>query len=98
MTSYIKYRIKTYKQQLQRIDNIYQEILTVLQAQTNRDIKYIGANQLRDLLIKETNLKYKLMLWKTICAKVEANSNVNNRLIEEHGEIIKVWQWVGFHD
>lgn len=90
----IKLQYDSINQQRQMVNDITNEILDKLKAQKTQSISYIGANQLRDLMLNESNLKYKLKLWKQISNKVEKNSNVNYRLIENHGEIIKVWEWI----
>ncbi|WEJ94565.1 inner nuclear membrane protein enriched at telomere/subtelomere region [Yamadazyma tenuis] len=91
----IKLQYDEHLKQKHKINQIYHDIIHKLQEQRSQPIKYIGANQLRDLMLIETNLKYKLNLWKQVSTKIEKNSNISYRLIEHHGEIIKVWEWVG---
>lgn len=77
-----------------KIDKIYTEVINRLKFQKTQLIPYIGSNQLRDLILTESNLKYKLKLWKEVSRKIENNANINFRVIEDKGEIFKVWEWV----
>lgn len=86
----------------QKIDTIYKEVLNKLQRQANLSLEstelpaYIGAIQLRDLILsEENNLAYKMRLWEGISRKVDRNTNVSRQLLEVHGEVMKVWQWIG---
>lgn len=78
--------------------------LSLLQAQDQnynlRDsmtpVPYLAPAQLRDLVLRdERSLKRKAELWKQVEKAVESNSNVRARMAEQHGEEIRVWQWVG---
>lgn len=81
-----------------KINGIYEEVIDRLKAQKTQPINYIGANQLRDLILPIDNLKYKLKLWNAVSKKIEKNSNVTYKTIEHHGDIIKVWEWVSHFD
>lgn len=94
----LKFQYNRYINELKVIDQVYNEVLQKLKDQkrtsTTEDNSYIGSIQLRDLILQETNLKRKLNLWNTISKRVENNSNVNYKLVEHYGEIIKVWEWI----
>lgn len=77
-----------------KIDKIHNHVINRLKYQKTQSIPYIGSNQLRDLLLEDTNLNYKLKLWKEVTKRIEANANINFRVIEDKGEIFKVWEWV----
>ncbi|KAK6464615.1 spliced mRNA and cell cycle regulated protein [Scheffersomyces coipomensis] len=101
LIKFSQFQYQQYKLNLIKIDIIYQEVLKKLQYQKRSSNlldnvnPYIGSNQLRDLiLINEKNLTTKLNLWNVIQRKIEINSNVSIDLIEDNGEIIKVWKWI----
>lgn len=86
----------------QKIETIYKEVLNKLQrqarlAQESSELPaFIGSIQLRDLILSsDTNLAYKMRLWEGISRKVDKNTNVKSELLEVHGEVMKVWQWIG---
>lgn len=90
----IKVRYDNYLTEQFKIDKIYNEVIERLKYQKTQAIPYIGSNQLRDLILLETNLKYKLKLWRSVSRRIEDNACVNFRVIEDRGEIFKVWEWV----
>lgn len=86
----------------QKIETIYREVLNKLQRQARLAREsaelpaYVGSIQLRDLILSsENNLAYKMRLWEGISRKVNRNTNVSSQLLEIHGEVMKVWQWIG---
>lgn len=100
----IQFKYEAYKAHLARLDAVYKEVLKKLQNQVKASREehgtavvneFIGANQLRDIILAdEHNLQRKLKLWNAVVHKVESNTNVSYKLIENHGEIMKVWQWI----
>lgn len=98
----LKYKYEQFKLERLKIETIYNEVLRKLRKQykvsksTNYKVpSYIGSTQLRDLILtNETNLTRKLTLWNKISNKIENNSNIRYHLIENHGEIMKVWEWI----
>lgn len=94
----MKLKYDDLQNQKKKINSIYDEVMDRLKSQTSQPIKYIGANQLRDLILPIDNLKYKLKLWNAVSKKIEKNSNVTYKTIEHHGDIIKVWEWVSHFD
>lgn len=94
-------KYKQFKLQQHRIDTLYREVLSKLQrqarlAQESAELPaYIGSIQLRDLILSdESNLARKTRLWESVSRKVDRNSNVKHQLLEIHGEVMKVWQWI----
>ncbi|KAI5958481.1 SRC1 [Candida margitis] len=84
-----------------KVDILYQEVLDKLinQVRLARDTpsinRYIGANQLRDLILSnEDDLSERVRLWNFVGCKIENNTNVASKIIENHGEIMKVWEWI----
>ncbi|ODV77330.1 uncharacterized protein CANTADRAFT_56423 [Suhomyces tanzawaensis NRRL Y-17324] len=98
---YIQHKYNQYKVELIKIDIIYKDVLSKLQHQYKLSINnhqispFIGSTQLRDLILtNEHNLKKRVKIWTQVVYKVENNTNVSCKLIENHGEIMKVWQWI----
>lgn len=98
----LKYKYEQFKLERLKIETIYNEVLRKLRKQykvsksTNYKVpSYIGSTQLRDLILtNETNLTRKLTVWNKVSNKIENNSNIRYHLIENHGEIMKVWEWI----
>lgn len=58
--------------------------------------RYVASAHLRDAaLAGETSQKRREMLWKQVQRVIESNSNIRVRQLEVHGEIMKVWEWIG---
>lgn len=94
-------RFRQSRLQAQRVETLYNEVLSKLrkQAKTARESldipAYIGSIQLRDLILSnEGNLARKMRLWEAVSRKVDRNTNVKGSLLEVHGEVMKVWQWI----
>lgn len=102
-TAYWKYKqAQIYAQQ---VDTLYKEVLSKLQrqaklAQGSHEIPaYIGSIQLRDLILShESNLAHKMRLWEAVSRKVDRNTNVKHQLLEIHGDVMKVWEWISHLD
>lgn len=95
----LKYR--RYRLHHRQVDTLYKEVLSKLQRQARLSEEstelpaYIGSIQLRDLILSdETNLARKMRLWEAVSRKVDRNTNVKHQLLEIHGEVMKVWQWI----
>jgi hypothetical protein len=57
---------------------------------------YLAPAQLRDLVLShEHSPARRAELWKRVEKVVEGNSNVRAKVAEQHGEEMRVWQWVG---
>lgn len=97
----IQYKFKQRKFEKIKVDIIVKEVTKKLQYQFrlyNLDtakVPYVGSIQLRDLILaNENNLNRRVSLWNKVVKKVEHDTNIQSKIIEDHGEIIKVWQWV----
>ncbi|KAI5961322.1 hypothetical protein KGF57_001745 [Candida theae] len=97
----IQFKFRRHQLEKIKIDILYQEVLDKLANQAriaseNSSInRYIGANQLRDLILSsEDDLSERVRLWNFVGNKVEHNTNVVSRITENHGEIMKVWEWI----
>lgn len=98
-TMYWKYQqAQHYSQQ---VETLYKEVLSKLQRQaklakgSHELPAYIGSIQLRDLILShESNLARKMRLWEAVSRKVDRNTNVMHQLLEVHGDVMKVWEWI----
>lgn len=95
------WKYQQHKLYTHKVDTLYQEVLNKLrrQAKLGRGSselpEFIGSVQLRDLILSsERNLAYKMRLWQAVSHKVDRNTNVKHELLEVHGEVMKVWQWI----
>lgn len=97
----VQLRFRRHQLEKVKIDILYHEVLDKLVNQVrlsheNSNInRYIGANQLRDLILSsEDDLSERVRLWNFVGNKVEHNTNVVSKIMENHGEIMKVWEWI----
>ena len=88
----------------EQVDELVPIALQVLQAQeVNHQIdaastpnSFLAPAQLRDLVLANTHsVSRRAELWRRVEKIVEANSNVRATVAEQHGEEMRVWQWVG---
>lgn len=106
LSALVKVKYDRYCTEAIRVRGTYREILGKLKRQKRLskskkdDIpSFIGVIQLRDLMLANVNnLKAKLKLWKKISDEVENNSNIRTLIVESHGEIMKVWEWISEAD
>lgn len=102
---YARYKYQKMQYHAQQVETVYKEVLSKLQrqaklaAETSELPPYIGSIQLRDLILShESNLARKMRLWEAVSRKVDRNSNVRHQLLEIHGDVMKVWEWVSVLD
>ncbi|CDK28434.1 unnamed protein product [Kuraishia capsulata CBS 1993] len=92
-----------------RVEMLTQNVLSILHKQARfarEDPKgtarpYMGSVQLRDYLLNSEDSHSKNKLWSGVSKKIDLNTNIKGTTLEEHGEIMKVWEWVtdiGFTD
>lgn len=98
-------RYTRYRQHHELVGSLHKQVLDKLkrQARLARESSelppYIGSIQLRDIILAdEANLARRMKLWLEVTRKVERNSNVKHQLMEFHGEVMKVWQWISMAD
>lgn len=103
LIQFIRFKLEEYRLYKKKIGILYSEVLNKLRKQrklanndrSNTCPSYIGSTQLRDLILtQEQNLNKKMRLWENVSKKVENNSNIRYLLQENHGEIMKVWEWI----
>ncbi|ODV89046.1 hypothetical protein CANCADRAFT_17466, partial [Tortispora caseinolytica NRRL Y-17796] len=101
---YAEIKIKSRKKFRTRVNKLVQFVIERLAGQAEkadgdsfgRTERFIASVQLRDIaLAREMNGKVRKQLWTAVQKKVEANTNVQVRQLELHGEIMNVWEWVG---
>lgn len=104
MLGYGQRSIKHRREIAEEVEELVPLSLSLLQAQDQnynlRDsmtpVPYLAPAQLRDLVLRdEKSSSRKAELWKKVEKAVESNANVRARMAEQHGEEIRVWQWVG---
>lgn len=95
------HRYQQFKLHTHKVETLYREVLSKLQRQarlareSSQLPAFVGSIQLRDLILgNENNLTTKMRLWEAVSRKVDRNTNVKHQLIEIHGEVMKVWQWI----
>lgn len=101
---YGRHSIKHRREIEEEVEELVPLSLSLLQAQAQnyslRDSMtpepFLAPAQLRDLVLRdEKSASRKAELWKKVEREVEKNANVRARVAEQHGEEIRVWQWVG---
>ena len=104
LLGYGRHAIQHRRQIDEEVEELVPLSLSLLQAQAQnyslRDSMtpepYLAPAQLRDLVLRdEKSASRKAELWKKVEQAVEKNANVRARMAEQHGEEIRVWQWVG---
>lgn len=98
---YARFQYDQYRLEQLKVNTLYGEVINKLRrqarlAKNSTEIpSYINSTQLRDLILtNELNLRKKQGLWSRVSSKIEHNLNVRHRLIETHGEIMRVWEWI----
>ncbi|KAK9470943.1 Man1-Src1p-C-terminal domain-containing protein [Dipodascopsis tothii] len=78
------------------------ELLRAQQARSRDDDsgrtpRFVAVAQLRDSIFRapRTSAAERRQVWARVQAEVERNANVRSRQMEIHGEIMRVWEWVG---
>ncbi|SCV03549.1 LAME_0H11320g1_1 [Lachancea meyersii CBS 8951] len=98
----VKHKLRAYFRRQEKIEELTHQVVAKLQksasdSQESSSPAYLSVVQLRDVLLNDVvDLKLKNELWNSVVKKLESNNtNVNGRLMEVHGEIMKCWEWVG---
>jgi hypothetical protein len=104
LLGYGRQSIKHRRRIADEVEELVPLSLSLLQAQEQnynmRDpmtpYPYLAPAQLRDLVLRdERSSARKAELWSRVEKVVESNANVRARTAEQHGEEVRVWQWVG---
>ena len=89
----IQYKYRQYQLYLVKIDILYEEVLKKLKTQSNMTKEN---PEVKDLILSnEDNLHQRITMWKDVSVKVEHNSNISSQIVENNGEIMKVWEYIG---
>ncbi|ODQ64479.1 hypothetical protein NADFUDRAFT_70965 [Nadsonia fulvescens var. elongata DSM 6958] len=60
--------------------------------------RYLPSNQLRDLIIGGIkSVNQRKIIWDKLTREIERNVNVRSRQLEVHGDITRVWEWIGIN-
>nr|CAO98820.1 hypothetical protein [Nakaseomyces delphensis] len=69
-------------------------ILKLQDTKSNEDITYLDTIQLREYLLCDVhNLQEKNRLWQKISGKLAENENVDTRIVELYGDVLRIWEW-----
>lgn len=102
--AYGRSKIRRRRQISEEVDELVPLSLSLLQAQCQNYMMqdsmtpypYLAPAQLRDLVLRdERSSSRKAELWSRVETRVESNANVRARVAEQHGEDVRVWQWIG---
>lgn len=93
----------SYQKRQSKIKEISDIIIIKLQKQQKNAIndptgltnRYISNIQLRDELLSNLKNSEKYEIWESILNALEKNSNVRGSTREIHGDIVKVYEWIG---
>lgn len=95
LVAYVRMRLAQRRRLRRRVEAVYTEVLAALQKNARLEPPYIGSIQLRDQLLEsEGHLAKRMRLWEAVSLRVDRNTNVRHSLLEVHGEVMKVWQWI----
>lgn len=97
----IKWYLNRRRAYHERIAKLAKQSLLQLSAQqrladedtSGQTVRYIAVSSLRDSILP--GVKSTDRLWSDVAASVEEHVNVRSRNTEIHGEIMKIWEWVG---
>ncbi|KAK9469476.1 Man1-Src1p-C-terminal domain-containing protein [Lipomyces arxii] len=77
------------------------EFVAAQQQQSDRDstgttARYVVMTQIKDALLQDvTDAAERRNIWDSVQRQIESNSKVRSRQMEVHGEIMRIWEWIG---
>ncbi|GAA5910254.1 uncharacterized protein JCM6883_001128 [Sporobolomyces salmoneus] len=101
---WLRYKLQARVQEKQRVAELVQTALVQLQRQERSHhtdpvlvpFPHIAPSHLRDLVLQHVHSPTRrAQLWKKVEKVVEGNSNVRVMEVEQNGEELRGWQWVG---
>lgn len=97
LVKYIENKLKRYFNRKARVVELTDKTVDKLKRAKNNEISYLSTVQLRDILLADViNLKERNQIWSQVVKKLEANNtNIQSKLVEIHGDIMKCWEWIG---
>ncbi|KAK9368855.1 Man1-Src1p-C-terminal domain-containing protein [Lipomyces kononenkoae] len=93
-----------YRQRQAIVQDLVRKSMSILSEQQRRSDgdrsgntpRYVIMSQLKDNLMVDTyDAAERRRVWLSVQKHVEANTNVRSRQMEIHGEIMRIWEWIG---
>jgi Man1-Src1p-C-terminal domain len=96
-----KWYLESQKAYKERITKLVRQSLLQLSTQqkladddtAGKTVRYIAVSSLRDSILP--GVKSTDKVWNDVTSDVEGHANVRSRNTEIHGEIMKIWEWIG---
>ncbi|KAK9371966.1 Man1-Src1p-C-terminal domain-containing protein [Lipomyces chichibuensis] len=94
----------SYRKRKARVQDLVRQSVSILSEQQSRSDsdpsgttpRYVIMSQLKDNLLVDTyDAADRRRVWGSVQKLVEANTNVRSRQMEVHGEIMRIWEWIG---
>ncbi|GAA5958131.1 hypothetical protein JCM3765_002825 [Sporobolomyces pararoseus] len=101
---WLRYKLQARQEEKQRVAELVQTALVQLQRQERSHhadpvlvpFAHIAPSHLRDLVLQHVHSPARrAQLWKKVEKIVEGNSNVRTLEVEQNGEELRGWKWVG---
>ncbi|KAK9328994.1 Man1-Src1p-C-terminal domain-containing protein [Lipomyces starkeyi] len=99
------YRLSSsYSERKAKVQDLVRQSMSILSEQQTRSDsdhsgntpRYVIMSQLKDNLLFDTyDAAERRRVWGSVQKLVEANTNVRSRQMEVHGEIMRIWEWIG---
>lgn len=97
----LKWYLKTKRAYKEKVDKLVRQSLLQLSAQqkladedtAGKTVRFIAVSSLRDSILPGAKSTDKI--WNDVTSNVESHTNVRSRNTEIHGEIMKIWEWIG---
>lgn len=77
------------------VDEAVEKAISKLQeTKKSEEAPYLDTIQLREYLLCDIqNLQEKNRLWQKISGKLAENKNVDTRIVELYGDVLRIWEW-----
>ncbi|KAK9321798.1 Man1-Src1p-C-terminal domain-containing protein [Lipomyces orientalis] len=105
LSTLVLYRSSSkYRERQAKVRDLVRRSMTFLSEQQKRSdsdqsgstARYVIMSQLKDNLLVDTyDAAERRQVWDNVQKQVEANTNVRSRQMEVHGEIMRIWEWIG---
>ncbi|KAK9236390.1 Man1-Src1p-C-terminal domain-containing protein [Lipomyces kononenkoae] len=105
VTTTFLYRASSqYRKRRTTVEDLVRKSMSILSEQQTRSDsdrsgstpRYVIMSQLKDNLLVDTyDAAERRRVWISVQKHVEANTNVRSRQMEVHGEIMRIWEWIG---
>ncbi|ODV93925.1 hypothetical protein PACTADRAFT_35670 [Pachysolen tannophilus NRRL Y-2460] len=103
---FAKYQYNQYMQEKIKVNSLYKLIIKRLRKQiqiykndtTGKEREFMVMIQIRDMLLENDSQKTRDRIWTKIRNKVDLNSNIEQRINEVDGELVRTWRWIGINN